>query len=95
MEETLDLTWGTDIEDTFDACIKVEVENIRGVLASISSQIAQNESNIVSVTYDDTKETGHNIMVFVVTISDCKLLDKLINKLKKNKNVLNVERKKS
>tara|TARA_B100000959_G_scaffold67560_1_gene71628 strand:- start:303 stop:2462 length:2160 start_codon:yes stop_codon:yes gene_type:complete len=95
MEETLDLTWGTDIEDTFDACIKVEVENIRGVLASISSQIAQNESNIVSVTYDDTKDTGHNIMVFVVTISDCKLLDKLINKLKKNKNVLNVERKKS
>ena len=94
-DETLDLSWAENVDDMFSASIKVEVDNVRGVLAMISSQIAQNESNIESVTYDDTKETGHNIMVFVITISDLKELNKLIRKLKKNPNILNVERKKS
>ena len=91
----LDLVWAKNIDDSFSACIKVEVENVRGVLAQISSQIAQNESNIESVTYDDTKESGHNIMVFVISVNNIKTLSSLINRLKKNKNVLNIERKKS
>jgi guanosine-3',5'-bis(diphosphate) 3'-pyrophosphohydrolase len=94
-ETTLDLLWDENIDDSFNACIKVEVENVRGVLALISSQIAQNDCNIESVTYDDTKETGHNIMVFIVSVIDIKVLTKLVNKLKKNEHVLNVERKKS
>ena len=94
-DETIDLSWDDNVDDMFSASIKVEVDNVRGVLAKISSQIAQNDSNIESVTYDDTKETGHNIMVFVITISDVKELNKLIRKLKKNPNILNVERKKS
>ena len=83
-----------DYEAAIEA-LKVEVENVRGVLALISSQIAQNDCNIESVTYDDTKETGHNIMVFIVSVIDIKILTKLVNKLKKNEHVLNVERKKS
>tara|TARA_B100001769_G_C22106920_1_gene598108 strand:- start:387 stop:2549 length:2163 start_codon:yes stop_codon:yes gene_type:complete len=94
-DETLDLSWDENVDDTFSASIKVEVENVRGVLAMISSQIAQNDSNIESVTYDDTKQTGHNIMVFVISINGVKELNKLISKLKKNPNILNVERKKS
>ncbi len=47
------------------------------------------------MTYDDTKETGNNIMIFVITISDIKELNKLIRKLKKNPNILSVERKTS
>ncbi len=94
-ETTLDLLWDENIDDSFNACIKVEVENVRGVLALISSQIAQNDCNIESVTYDDTKETGHNIMVFIVSVIDIKVLTKLVNKLKKNEHVLNIERKKS
>ncbi len=95
MEQTIDLSWDEDINDTFSASIKIEVENVRGVLAQISSQIAQNECNIESVKYDDTKETGHNIMIFTISISDIKTLSKLMAKLRKNDNVLTVERKKS
>ena len=93
-DERLDLAWDETIEDSFNACIKVEVENQRGVLASISSEISQYESDIISVQYDDSKQTGHNIMIFVVTIDNFKALDKLIRNLKKNKFVLKVERKK-
>ena len=67
MEEKLDMSWDDNIEDSFNASIKVEVENVRGVLALISSQIAQNDCNIESVTYDDTKETGNNIMIFIIS----------------------------
>jgi GTP diphosphokinase / guanosine-3',5'-bis(diphosphate) 3'-diphosphatase len=94
-DETLDLSWADNVDDTFSASIKVEVENVRGVLAMISAQIAQNDFNIESVTYDDTKTTGHNIMVFVISINGVKELNKLIKKLKKNSNILNVERKRS
>ena len=34
-------------------------------------------------------------MVFIVSVIDIKILTKLVNKLKKNEHVLNVERKKS
>ena len=94
-DETIDLIWDENVEDQFNACIKVEVENQRGVLASISSEISQYESDIVSVRYDDSKQTGHNIMIFVITVSGVKALDKLIKNLKKKENVLRVERKKA
>tara|TARA_Y100000817_G_scaffold196083_1_gene153324 strand:+ start:27 stop:332 length:306 start_codon:yes stop_codon:yes gene_type:complete len=94
-DEVIDLSWDNEIDDVFDACIKIEVENKRGVLASISSEIAQSESNIVSVTYDDTKQTGHNNMTFVVTVDGLKALNKLITKLRKTNHVLTVKRKKS
>ena len=64
-------------------------------MAQISSIIAKNECNIDSVTYDDTKETGHNIMIFVISIAGSKALSKLMSQLKKNVNVLNVVRKRS
>jgi (p)ppGpp synthase/HD superfamily hydrolase len=35
-DETLDLSWADNVDDTFSASIKVEVENVRGVLAMIS-----------------------------------------------------------
>ena len=47
------------------------------------------------LTYDDTKETGHNIMIFVISITSLKALSKLMSQLKKNINVLNVIRKQS
>ena len=92
-DEKIDLSWDENAEEQFNACIKVEVENQRGVLASISSEISQYESDIVSVRYDDSKQTGHNIMIFVITIPGIKALDKLIKNLKKKDNVLRVERK--
>ena len=94
-EQNIDLMWSENIDDLFSSCIKVEVENKRGVLAEISSLIAKNECNIDSVTYDDTKETGHNIMIFVISITSLKALSKLMSQLKKNINVLNVIRKQS
>jgi len=94
-EQNIDLIWSESIDDFFSVCIKVEVENKRGVLAQISSIIAKNDCNIDSVTYDDTKETGHNIMIFVISITDTKALSKLMSQLKKNVNVLNVTRKRS
>jgi len=93
-DDKIDLSWDDNVEEQFNACIKVEVENQRGVLASISSEISQYESDIVSVRYDDSKQTGHNIMIFVITVPGTKALDKLIKNLKKNENVLRVERKK-
>ena len=73
----------------------VEVENVRGVLAEVSSVIAQSNHNIESVNYTDTHEAGHNMMVFVISIKNLNQVKKLVDKLNKIKNVYKAERKKS
>ena len=66
-KDYIDLRWSEDVDNYFNASIMVEVENVRGVLAQVSSIIAQSNHNIESVNYTDTHEAGHNMMVFVIS----------------------------
>ena len=93
--ESIELRWSENVDNNFNASIMIEVENQRGVLARVSSVIAQSEHNIESVNYTDSHETGHNRMVFVVSVKNIIQLRKLLDKLKKIKNVFRAERKRS
>ena len=73
----------------------VEVENVRGVLAQVSSIIAQSNHNIESVNYTDTHEAGHNMMVFVISAENVNQINKLLVRLNKINNVYRAERKRS
>jgi len=93
--ESIELRWSENVDNNFNASIMIEVENQRGVLAEVSSVIAQSEHNIESVNYTDSHETGHNRMVFVISVKNIIQLRKLLDKLKKIKNVFRAERKRS
>ena len=94
-DETIDLQWSESVDNNFSTSIMIEVENQRGVLAEISAAIAQSNHNIESVNYVDSRITGHNTMVFVISVKSTNQLKKLLDKLKKIKNVFKAERKKS
>ena len=94
-DETIDLQWSESVDNNFSASIMIEVENQRGVLAEISAVVAQSNHNIESVNYVDSRITGHNTMVFVISVKNTNQLKKLLDKLKKIKNVFKAERKKS
>ena len=94
-KDNIELRWSENVDNFFSASIMVEVENIRGVLAQVSSVIAQSNHNIESVNYTDTHEAGHNMMVFIISVKSLNSLNKLIDKLSKIKNVYRVERKRS
>ena len=93
--ESIELRWSENVDNNFNASIMIEVENQRGVLAQVSSVIAQSEHNIESVNYTDSHETGHNMMVFVISVKNIVQIRKLLDKLKKIKNVFRAERKRS
>ena len=93
--ESIELRWSENVDNNFNASIMIEVENQRGVLAQVSSVIAQSEHNIESVNYTDSHETGHNMMVFVISVKNIIQIRKLLDKLKKIKNVFRAERKRS
>tara|TARA_B100001113_G_scaffold74343_1_gene57845 strand:+ start:3938 stop:6064 length:2127 start_codon:yes stop_codon:yes gene_type:complete len=93
--ESIELRWSKNVDNKFNASIMIEVENQRGVLAQVSSVIAQSEHNIESVNYTDSHETGHNMMVFVVSVKNTNQIKKLLDKLSKIKNVFRAERKRS
>ena len=94
-KDNIELRWSENVDNFFSASIMVEVENVRGVLAQVSSVIAQSNHNIESVNYTDTHEAGHNMMVFIISVKSLNSLNKLIDKLSKIKNVYRVERKRS
>ena len=94
-DETIDLQWSESVDNNFSVSIMIEVENQRGVLAEISAVVAQSNHNIESVNYVDSRITGHNTMVFVISVKNTNQLKKLLDKLKKIKNVFKAERKKS
>ena len=91
----IDLRWSGDVDNYFNASIMVEVENVRGVLAQVSSIIAQSNHNIESVNYTDTHEAGHNMMVFVISAENVNQINKLLVRLNKINNVYRAERKRS
>lgn len=94
-KDNIELRWSENVDNFFSASIMVEVENVRGVLAQVSSIIAQSNHNIESVNYTDTHEAGHNMMVFVISVKNLNQVNKLVDKLSKIKNVYRVDRKRS
>jgi RelA/SpoT family (p)ppGpp synthetase len=94
-EDNIELRWSENVDNNFSASIIIEVENERGVLAQVSSVIAQNNHNIESVNYTDSHDAGHNTMLIVVSVKNTNQVKKLIDKIKKIKNVYKAERKKS
>ncbi len=94
-DKNIELRWSENVDNNFSVSIMIEVENVRGVLAEVSSIIAQSNHNIESVNYTDSRDTGHNRMLFVISVKNLRQLDKLLNKLSKIKNVFRAERKRS
>jgi len=94
-EDNIELRWSENVDNNFSVSIIIEVENERGVLAQVSSVIAQNNHNIESVNYTDSHNTGHNTMLIIVSVKNTNHVKKLLDKIKKIKNVYKAERKRS
>ena len=94
-KDNIELRWSENVDNYFSASIMVEVENVRGVLAQVSSIIAQSNHNIESVNYTDTHDAGHNMMVFVISVKNLNQVKKLIDRLNKIEHVYKADRKRS
>jgi (p)ppGpp synthase/HD superfamily hydrolase len=72
-QKWVDVEWASDVNGQFDVRIRVEIRNQRGVLAKISSAIAEADSNIVHITMDDAGGL-YTILFFTLQVRDRKHL---------------------
>ena len=72
-QKWVDVEWAPEIEGQFDVRVRVEIRNQRGVLAKISSAIAEADSNIVHISMDDAGGM-YTTLFFTLQVRDRKHL---------------------
>ncbi len=80
-KEWVAVVWGTDISETFQTNVIVEINNVPGVLAKISNVMSEMESNIEDIRFDRSNETI-SILDFTLSVKDRTHLGRLIRRVR-------------
>ncbi|WP_371923207.1 bifunctional GTP diphosphokinase/guanosine-3',5'-bis pyrophosphate 3'-pyrophosphohydrolase [Legionella sp. 27cVA30] len=92
-EQFISLRWDEDVQGEFTVDVTVEVTNQRGVLAALATAISEAESNIGNINVDP-RDGRHNAVTFSLSVSDRTHLARVMRRLRANKMVLRLYRKK-
>jgi len=92
-EQFISLRWDDDVQGEFWVDITVDVANQRGVLAALATAIADAESNIGNINVDP-RDGRHNAVTFSISVTDRTHLARVMRRLRSNKVVMRLYRKK-
>ncbi|MFI4919874.1 MAG: RelA/SpoT AH/RIS domain-containing protein, partial [Legionellales bacterium] len=92
-EQYIALRWDEEVEGEFWVDITVEVANERGVLAALATSIAEAESNIGNINVD-SRDGRHNAVTFSISVTDRAHLSRVMRRVRSNKVVMRLYRKK-
>lgn len=92
-EQFISLRWDDQVEGEFWVDITVDVANQRGVLAALATTISEANSNIGNINVDP-RDGRHNAVTFSISVSDRTHLARVMRRLRANKVVLRLYRKK-
>lgn len=92
-EQFISLRWDEHVQGEFWVDITVDVENQRGVLAALATAISEAESNIGNINVDP-RDGFHNAVTFSISVLNRSHLAKVMRRLRANKVVLRLYRKK-
>jgi guanosine-3',5'-bis(diphosphate) 3'-pyrophosphohydrolase len=87
----VDVEWERDGGRLFEAAIKVEAENRRGVLAKVAAEIAESGSNIQHVTMDE-EQGVYTALYFVLQVSNRVHLARILRALRHIPEVVRISR---
>ena len=91
-ERRIDVVWGkADPRSSFTVCLTIQVEDRRGMLADVTSRIADTKINILKVEAS-AHEDQHGHISVTLDIADLKHLQRVIKVVRAVPGVLNVER---
>lgn len=89
----INVKWEEGIDGEFPVSVDVEVINGRGVLANLANAIAEGNANIVNVKVDE-RDARHNRIQFVIGVRDRAHLARVMRRLRADRNVTKIMRKK-
>ncbi len=87
----VDVEWERDSGKLFEAAIKIEAENRRGVLAKVASEIAEAGSNIQHVTMDE-EQGAYTSLYFTLQVSSRVHLARILRALRHIPEVVRISR---
>ena len=91
-ERRIDVVWGkADGKSSFTVCLTIQVEDRRGMLADVTSRIADTKINILKVEAS-AHEDQHGHISVTLDIADLKHLQRVIKVVRAVPGVLDVER---
>ena len=93
-EQFISLCWDEHVQGEFWVDITVDVANQRGVLAALATTISEAESDIGNVSVDP-RDGRHNAVTFSISVTNRSHLARVMRRLRSNKVVLRLYRKKS
>lgn len=92
-EQFISLRWDDNVEGEFWVDITVDVANQRGVLAALATTISEAGSNIGNISVDP-RDGRHNAVTFSISVQNRTHLARVMRRLRSNKVVLRLYRKK-
>lgn len=90
-EKCLELYWEDKIEQQFNAAIRLELENKKGVLATLAGVFAEMGSNIEAISLAE-KDAAVSIIEVTFTVEDRIHLARIIKRLRKLDSVIRIGR---
>lgn len=90
-ERCLEVAWAPITHGQFAVPLRVLAKNVPGVLASISASIGEARSNIERVDQPESNPESA-VLTFVVTVRDRDHMARLMRRLRRNRNVIRVNR---
>lgn len=92
-EQFVSMRWDDEVTGEFWVDITVDVANQRGVLAKLAMIISEADSNIGNINVDP-RDGRHNAVTFAISVESRTHLAKVMRRLRSNKLVLRLYRKK-
>ena len=91
-EQWVDVDWAKVVDKEFSSEIIIDVQNQRGVLATVAASCADREANIEEIDFSERDEY-YMVMRLTISVKDRKHLADIIRGLRKIKTVVRVSRK--
>lgn len=92
-EQFIALRWDEQVQGEYWVDITVDVANERGVLAALATAISEADSNIGNINVDP-RDGRHNAVTFSISVRDRTHLARVMRRLRANKVVMRLYRKK-
>ncbi|HHI76895.1 MAG TPA: TGS domain-containing protein, partial [Gammaproteobacteria bacterium] len=90
-DQWLPVQWADEVQGDFPVTIRLQTQNHRGVLARLAAEIADEDSNIENVTFEE-KDSQTTTITFTLTVQGRDHLARIMRRLRKIPEVIRLQR---
>lgn len=91
-EKWIDVQWSDGVEGEFPLDLRIEVQNRRGVLATVAAAVAETQANIDNISLDE-RDGQHTTLNLTVSVTGRVHLARIIRRLRAIEQVLRLNRR--